>query len=51
MKFEKFRNFCWGIAFGTCLCGAVRAKDETVVIPILVMVLIGTAFIINFNKE
>lgn len=51
MKFEKFRNFLWGIFFGVCFCGAIRAKDETVIIPIVLMVLIGTAFIINFNKK
>ena len=51
MKFEKLRNFCWGIAFGTCFFGAITTKDETVIIPILTMVLIGIAFIINFNKE
>lgn len=51
MKFEKFRNFLWGISFGVCLCGAIRVKYETIIIPIVLMVLIGTAFIINFNKE
>lgn len=51
MKLDKFKNFLWGISFGVCLCGAIRAKDETVIIPIVLMVLIGTSFIINFNKK
>lgn len=50
MKFEKFRNFCWGIAFGTCLSGIVHHRDY-VIVPAIVMVLIGVMFIINLKNE
>jgi hypothetical protein len=50
MKFEKFRNFCWGIAFGTCLSGIIHHREHFI-IPAIVMVLIGVMFIINLKKE
>ncbi len=51
MKLEKFKNFMWGIAFGVSLSGFFRTEDETVVIPMTIMLLIGIVFFINFIKE
>ena len=50
MKFQKFRNFCWGIVFGTCLSGIVHHREH-VIIPTIVMVLVGVMFIINLKEE
>jgi hypothetical protein len=49
MEFEKFRNFCWGIAFGTCLSGIIH--HEHFIIPAIIMVLIGVMFIINLKNK
>jgi hypothetical protein len=50
MKLEKFKNFMWGIAFGTCLSGVVHHRDY-VIIPAIGMVLIGVIFVINLKDE
>ena len=48
MKHEKLRNFLWGIGFGVCLTSLDSPSFE---FPLGIMILIGGAFLINFNEK
>jgi hypothetical protein len=50
MKFKKIQNFCWGMAFATCLSGIIHHREH-IIIPSIIMILIGFMFIVNLNEN